>query len=132
MNIEDAKHSQFLSSVLQAATDVHLDESQAQQLDQVLKNLPAKSGLGELDGALEGHEALAPFRTALRDLRDQGRYGAFFDGTESAENIIGQATTRVFLKDTHSPVDEHHKAGQGTAYSDRMRADYEALRTKSD
>ncbi|WP_409286877.1 hypothetical protein [Pseudomonas guariconensis] len=82
MSVNDAKHVQFLSSVLQQATDVRLDEPQAQRLDQVLRNLPAKSGLGALDAALEGNDALAPFGTAVKRLRDHGRYGALFDGTE--------------------------------------------------
>lgn len=90
----------LLSSVLQKASGVHLDESQTQQLDQVLKSLPAKSGLGELDAALVGYDALAAFRTALQEARDQGRYGALFDGADNAENILGQATTHVFLKET--------------------------------
>lgn len=101
MSIEDSKHVQFLSGVLQKATDVQLDESQAQQLDEVLKSLLAKSGFGELDAALDGHEALAPLRTALREVRNQGHFGALFDGTESAENIVSQSTTHVYLKQTH-------------------------------
>lgn len=100
MIIEDPKHVQFLSSVLQKATGVFLDESQTQQLDQVLKNLPAKSGFGELDAALVGYEALAAFRTALQEASNQGRYGALFDGAESAQEIVGQAQTHVFLNDT--------------------------------
>ena len=100
MSIEDPKQVQFLSSVLQKATGVRLGESQTQQLDQVLKNLPAKAGFGDLDAALVGYKALAPLRTALQEARDQGRYGALFDGAESAENIVSQAATNLFLKDT--------------------------------
>lgn len=92
--------SKFMSSLLQEATSIHLDESQTQQLDQVLKNQPAKSGLGELNAALVRYEALAPFRTALLKASNQGRFGALFEGADSAENIVGQAQTHVFLKDT--------------------------------
>lgn len=100
MSIDESTRVQFLSGVLQKAAGVHLDDSQAQQFDQVLKSLPDNSGLNELDAALVGYEALAPFRTALQEVRDQGRYGALFDVAENAENIVGQATTHVFLKDT--------------------------------
>lgn len=69
----------YLSELLQSTTDVALDDSQEQQLDQVLSTLPLKAGIADLVEAMAGLEQLANLRVALQETSDKRRYAAFFD-----------------------------------------------------